>query len=105
MPRAVYSTYLSRLSRNPTKLRSSLLEPTKPKAGSFLEFLGLAASYRDDGGDVIASLALSETEIKRLVEFAEDLAKQDFAALATLQKLAGKQSRFGRAAAGGQSTS
>ena len=55
---------------------------------------------------MIASLAFSEAEIKKLVEFAEDLAQQDAAALATPQKLAGELpftqtaivGRFGRAA-------
>ena len=45
------------------------------EAGAFLEFLGLAASLRDGAGDVIASLAISEAEINRLVDFAEDLAQ------------------------------
>ena len=55
---------------------------------------------------MIASLALSESEIKKLVEFAGDPAQQDSAALATIQKLAGKLAftqtaiagRIGRAA-------
>ena len=64
----------------------------KSEAGSSAEYPGLAASFRDDGGDVIASQALPEIGIKKLVEFVEDLAKQDFAALATLQRLAGKLS-------------
>ena len=40
------------------------------EAGSFLEFSGLMASFREDGGDVIASLAFSEAKIKELVELA-----------------------------------
>ena len=55
---------------------------------------------------MIDSLALSEAESKKLVEFAGDLARQDIAVLATLQELAGKppclqtgiMGRFGRAA-------
>ena len=55
---------------------------------------------------MIASLASSEAQIKKLVEVAGYLAEQDFAAVATHQKLAGEISfsltaitgRFGRAA-------
>ena len=53
-----------------TELNKALLvalKTRKPEAGSLLEFVGLAASFRDDGGDVIACLALYETEIKELV--------------------------------------
>ena len=88
----------------PNKALPVALQTHKSEAGSSSEFLGLAASFRDDGGNVIASRASSGTEIKKRVGFAEDLAKQDFAALATPQKLAGKLSftqtailgRFGR---------
>ena len=55
---------------------------------------------------MIASLSFPEAKIKKLVEFASDLAEQDSVVLATLQKIAGKLSyrqaaimgRFGRAA-------
>ena len=47
------------------------------EAGSFLEFSGLSASLRDAGGGAIASLALSVTEIQKLVEFVEEMARQE----------------------------
>ena len=92
-----------------TELTKALLvdlRTHKSEAGSLLEFLGLAASFRDDRGDEMACQALPETGIKKLVEIAEDFAEQDSAALATLQQLAGKlpftrtsiMGRFGRAA-------
>ena len=62
----------------------------KSKAGSYLEFSGLAASSREGGGDVIASLALSKAKIKRRVELVKDTARQDSAAVAELQKLTGE---------------
>ena len=82
------------------------LRERKSDAGSPLEFLGLAASFRDHGGGAIAVLVLSETEIQRPVEFAEETFDQGSAPVATLRKLAGKlrlaqtaiMERFARAA-------
>ena len=76
------------------------------EAGPSSEFLGLAVSFRTDGEDVIASLALSEREIQKLVELASVLAERRAVALATLRKLAGNlpftqratMGRLGRAA-------
>ena len=55
-----------------TELNKALsrLQTANPKRAPFLEFLGLAASFRGDGGHAIASLALPEARIKKLVEFA-----------------------------------
>ena len=66
------------------------LKNLKFEAGPFFGFPGFSASFRDDGGDVIASLALSENEIAKLVALVEEVARQDSASLAALQKLAGK---------------
>ena len=40
----------------------------KSEASPFLEYSGLNVSFRDDGGDVIASLTLPEEKIAKLVE-------------------------------------
>ena len=74
----------------------------KSEAISLLEFLGPTFSFRDDGGDVIATLALSKEEIRKLA----DLARQLCFARTELRKLAGKlrfaqtavMGRLGRAA-------
>ena len=52
--------------------------------------MDLAASFREDGGDIVASLALSKAKIKKLVELAKEMASQDFASVAAPLKLAGK---------------
>ena len=83
-----------------------VLKRRKSEASCFLEYLGLSASPSDDGGDAVASLALSETEIRKIVEFANEMSRQDSASAAALRKLAGKlrsaptaiMGRFGRAA-------
>ena len=83
-----------------------VLENYESEAGLFLEFLGTVASFRDDGGDARASLALPQAEIKKLVEFAGEMASQDFASVGAPQRLAGRlrftqtaiTGRFGRAA-------
>ena len=77
------------------------LKKRESEASSFLEFLGLSASFRGDGGDAIAILALPETEIRRLVESVRDMSQQDSASLAALQKLAGKVRFAQRAIIGG----
>ena len=69
------------------------LKNQKSKASSFLAFLGLAASLRNDGGEVMASLAFSEKQIAKLVELVEEMSRQASASCAALQKLAG-QLRF-----------
>ena len=82
------------------------LKRRRSEASSFLEFLGLLASFRGDGGDAIGSLAPSETEIRRLVELAREIPRQDLASVAGFRKLAGKlcfaqtatMGRFGRTA-------
>ena len=67
------------------------LKRRKSEASSSLEFSGLSASFIGGGGDVMASLALSETKIRKLVEFPSEMARQDSASASALQKLAAKR--------------
>ena len=71
-------------------LLSVALKNHKSGAGLFSEFSGLAASFRADRGDVIAGLASSKAEIQELVELVKEVASQDFASVAAIQKLAGE---------------
>ena len=83
-----------------------ILNDSKSEFGTLLEFLGLTISFRNDGSSTLASLSLSPEKIQKLVEMIEALSSQHSAALAHLQKLAGRlcftqtaiMSRFGRAA-------
>ena len=49
------------------------LKKYRREAGSFLGFLGLTISLRDDGGDVIASLVLPKQKIKKIADSARQL--------------------------------
>ena len=83
-----------------------ILKDKKSEFGTFLEFLGLIISFRNDGSPILASLSLSPEKIRKLVEMIEALSSQNSVALAHLQKLAGRlcftqtsiMGRFGRAA-------
>ena len=63
---------------------------SKSEFGILLEFLGLAISFRNDGSSTLASLSLPPEKIHKLVEMIEALSSQHSAALAHLQKLAGR---------------
>ena len=90
----------------PNEALFEALKHHKSEASSFLEFLGLAASLRDDGGDVIANLALSVGKTAKRVELAEEMSRQGFVSVAAPQTIAGGlrvpqtaiMGRFGRAA-------
>ena len=83
-----------------------ILKDSKSEFGTLLEFLGLTISFRNDGSPVLASLSLSPEKNSKLVEMIEALSRQKSAALAHVQKLAGRlcftqtaiMGRFGRAA-------
>ena len=83
-----------------------ILKDSKSEFGTLLEFLGLTISFRNDGSPTLASLSLSHEKIQKLVEMIEALSSQHSAALAHVQKLAGRlcftqtaiMGRFGRAA-------
>ena len=65
-------------------------EAPRIRAGPLSEFLGLTVSFRDDGGDVIASLTLFTEKMAKLVELAQRPGSPGTASLGALQKPAGK---------------
>ena len=62
------------------------LKKRKSEATSLLESPGLPVSFRDDGGDVFASLALRKEKIRKIVDLAKKLSFEE--------KLAGKLLAF-----------
>ena len=54
----------------------------KSEASPPLEFLGYTGTFRDDGGNVIATLTPPEEKIAKLVELAQQLGVQGTASLA-----------------------
>ena len=67
-----------------------ILKDSKSEYGALIEFLGLAMSFRTDEGPILASLSLWQEKILKLVRMIEKLSCQHSAALAHLQKLAGR---------------
>ena len=105
LPECLIKTVLNIFTSFNTAL-FAILEEGKSEFGALLERLGLAGSFRDDGGHVIASLSLAKEKAQELVGLIREPANQQAASLARLQKLAGRlrlaqaaaMGRFGRAA-------